>query len=49
MSSNLAAEAAAADDGIVGSAAGAGGNRVADKNTCRETLPLITLTILDRI
>ena len=48
MSRNLAA-AAADDDGIAGSAAGAGGNRVADKYTCRETLPLITLTKLIRI
>ena len=47
MSSNLAA--ADDDDGIAGSAAGAGGNMVADKNTCRKTLPFITLTKLDKI
>ena len=38
-SSNLAAAAAAVeDDGLVGSAVGAGDNRAADKYTCRETI-----------
>ena len=49
MSSNLAAADDDDDDGIAGSAAGAGGNMVADKNTCRKTLPFITLTKLDKI